>query len=209
MMTYEALVADKSRAGSIRNWVNYAPVPAETILSEAQAFIYKHLRVREMRASTSLSLVSGTEYVALPTDYLSTIGMRSKLYGEMPEYTAEYMDGNIRRYDSSEALLSGKPSCFAVYDERFNFDLNPDAAMTVRLLYYQSPTVLSDTVNTNFLTDKYPTMLRYAALAYAADYMRDMTNYQAWLKQALSEIEGANIEDDANLSHVSTIAEVP
>jgi hypothetical protein len=76
LMTYTNLIAGKSTAGSIANWVSFDKVSAvlPTILEEAQALIYQMLRVREMRMVMRFTMTAGLSFYPLADRFLDPIG---------------------------------------------------------------------------------------------------------------------------------------
>lgn len=268
-MNFNDLIGPKSRAGSIQNFVKFKPVPAEVILEEAQALIYSQLRVREMRASSLVSLGVGAFTAALPTGYLDPISMQDREgWNVIPElYESDDILNRRRLYNNdvvttlsgtitagaasltvasaaefpttgsysivieSEVLLvtagqgtttwtvtrgyagttaaahssgatvdgsleSGTPMHVAVFDELFQFDLKADEARKLDLVYFKSLTLLSASNTTNFLTRRYPHLVRVACNARAAAFMKDNEERDTNTKELFALIEAANVESD-------------
>jgi hypothetical protein len=101
-MNFNDLIGPKSRAGSIQNFVRYKPVPGEVVLEEAQALIFSELRIREMRASSVITLGVGAFTAALPTGYLDPIAMRDREgWNVIPEkYVGERQLIDLRTFDN-------------------------------------------------------------------------------------------------------------
>ena len=57
-MNYSDLVATKTTAGSIKQWLNHDGVPSTTILEEAEAWVYQRLRIRQMITSSAGTLTT-------------------------------------------------------------------------------------------------------------------------------------------------------
>ena len=76
-MDYNSLIGDKTVPGSIKLWINNALIDVGTILSEAQALIYQHLRVREMIVSDYAFVMAQGDYSKpLPARFLDPIAMQ-------------------------------------------------------------------------------------------------------------------------------------
>lgn len=196
-MNYTDLIAAKTNTGSVKYWINYDPVPVEAVIEDAEAFIYSRLRVREMRASTTLSLASGDSTEALPTGFLDPISMVDKNPGTPIVQVEEGRLLELRSYDETTGLMtSGVPGRYAIFDEVFNFDVRADAARSLVLVYYKRPTALGASNATNWLTTRYPNLLRAAILAHAADFRQDDGNYKRWMERAAALITAANAESD-------------
>lgn len=70
-------------------------------------------------------------------------------------------------------LIAGSPTRWGVWNEKINFDMAFDTAATCKLPYFRQPQLLSASNQTNFVTVRYPNLLRVACLAAAAQYMKD------------------------------------
>lgn len=201
-MDYTLITGAKSTTGSLKNWVNYDLLPVDELLIDAQNFIYSRLRVREMRATAAIAVSIGNATAALPARFLDPIFLLdTKLSAPIAMTHEADLLQTISR-DANGATLNGVPARYAIYNEAINFDCGWDSARTLTMLFYQRPALLSGANLTNFLTDRYPRLLRCALLAFAADYRQDDANYARWIQQVAEMIAAANAE--ADLSRRST-----
>lgn len=92
-------------------------------------------------------------------------------------------------------LISGGQSCWTVFNEKVEFDAAFDVAATCNLLIFRRPRLLSAINPTNFVTSRYPTLMRVACLAAAAKYMKDDTEYAKQVKD-LSDLIGATAAEN-------------
>lgn len=202
-MNYLDLIGPKSKPGSIHNFVNYKRVPVEVVLEEAQALIYARLRVREMRVSGTLTLAIGASYIALPDRFLEPIALRDR-EGISLVPSTDCRDSYIsdaelterRCYGSDGNLTAGIPCAVAIFDERYQFDVKAVSARTYDHVFYQTPAPLSPSNLTNFLTKRYPHILRIGCLAGAASYMKDDAEEQKQLAKLTGLCDAANAESD-------------
>lgn len=171
-MTFTTLTGDKSVAGSIRSWQNYGKVDAEGVLEEAEAMTYQRLRVREMRSSTTLTIPAAAASIALPTGFLDPLVLRDITNSCDIELRAEEWMESIRTWTNGE-LDDGDPAFYGIYDELFQFDCKTTVEWQARALFYKRGAALSAENETNFLTDRYPHVLRMACLATAARFSHD------------------------------------
>lgn len=176
-MDYVTLVGAKTLDGSIKGWVNYEKISATSALTEAQAYIYGAMRSREMKGSATLALAAGASFVAHPADYLDPLSLTiaSEAGTEISQRTEAEL-ARLRVYDDA-SLSTGLPCWYAVYDDRFNFEVAAEDACTLALVYYRRPAALSESNPTNFLTTRYPGILRAACLMAAFDQMSDDAAY--------------------------------
>lgn len=93
-------------------------------------------------------------------------------------------------------LISGSPSSWAIWDERVKFDTAFDADAVMSLLYYRLPDNLSASNTTNFLTIKYPRLIRVASLAISAEFMKDGEEYTKQVTALQAMIQSAAVTDD-------------
>lgn len=209
-MDFDTLVAGKDTAGSIKRWVNYAELDAEDILIEAQALIFQALRVREMRSVWSPTIAIGDSSKALPTGFLDPIGrhIRDNKNMQFPFiHEQELIDR--RTYDADGDLLSGTPSVVSIFDEALQFDMAFDEARTLNLLYFKKPDDLSSNAGTNWLTTRYPHLLRQACIVQAYAFMRNWNAHNTEVQKLTAFIDRANIEADLSYRGADLGGEVP
>jgi hypothetical protein len=95
-----------------------------------------------------------------------------------------------------DVLTLGTPIYFGIWNERVNFDSAVFQTCVGRLQYYQSLPLLSSTNQTNFLTTRYPNLMRVACMAAAADFMKDDIEYQKQFGRLQAMIEKIADEND-------------
>lgn len=93
-------------------------------------------------------------------------------------------------------LESGTPMHVAIFDELFQFECKADAQRKYDLVYYKTPTLLSTSNPTNFLTSRYPHIVRIGCLAGAASYMKDDAEEAKQLAKLTGLCDAANAESD-------------
>jgi hypothetical protein len=192
---WTTLTASKSTAGSIANWVNRSDLPTENILLEAEAWIYLKLRCREMLIrDTAFQFDSGSQSEALPSGFLDPLGFWPYGYTDPLLYVHEEILEEQR--DSDGTLLSGTPSRWAVIGETAYVDVQCSANYPGVLMYYKQPDALSASNETNFLTRRYPSLLRMACMAHAYEHMKDTPRAREYLGLAMAKLEEARQADD-------------
>lgn len=87
-------------------------------------------------------------------------------------------------------LISGSPTAWGVWDEKIKFNTAFDQAATCKLLYFRQPQLLSATNLSNFVTNRYPNLLRVACLAAAAQFMKDDEEFSKSV-QVLTNLVGS------------------
>lgn len=195
-MDYDTLVGAVTTTGSIKYHLNYSRIDADGILDEAEAWIYSRLRVREMRAAADVAITAAQSYASLPT------GFRDPIHFCIPGYVERIVvkDEETFRaelgWDNSAALPDGPPQRYAIFDEQLNFDHDPDQAYTGKFVFYKTPTALSSSNTTNWLTTRYPTLLRRACLMFGAEARKEYDLMDRNEIKALEMIEEIKKESD-------------
>lgn len=204
-LSYTTLVADKSTQGSIANWASRTDLPVTAILEEAEAHIYGRLRAREMIKRAAFSLSAAVDTTDAPSDFISAISISlngdSRPLDKMD--TAGFAERCFR--DEDGALPEGKPYVFHGVPSgdgggTYYFETTTDQAYSGFQWYYHRPAALSPSNTTNFLTFRYPTLLRRACMIFAYEHRQDwqqMGTYQGLVQEA---IDRASIEADTDLA---------
>jgi len=106
-------------------------------------------------------------------------------------------------------LVSATPSWWAIWDEQIWFDAPFAQSLNLQLQYFQSLPLLSATNQTNFLTNRYPQLMRAACMTAAADFMKDDTEYQKGLTKLSALIGAIGAENDMLYRGAEIDAEIP
>jgi hypothetical protein len=215
-MKYDDLVGPKTTPGSIANYANYGLAPAAEVLLDAQSLIYQRLRVREMRIGPlPLPLSLGAITAPLPAGFLDPISvhdsyfipikardptsllMRRFVNAQVGDFA--FPDFNSPDFSTTAAWQQGVPHEFSIFGELLQFDVAANVPMVYWMIYYGAPPLLGNTApntETNFLTNRYPHILRAGVLAAAADFRKDDADYQRCMQRLTGLIQDAKTQDD-------------
>jgi hypothetical protein len=191
---YTTLTGTKATEGSIRYWANHSLVPAEQVLTEAQAFIFSRLRVREMIASAQITIAAAASTFTLPTRFLEPIRFLPNGWSDDLPFVHENLNRRFR--DSDGNLEEGDPSEWMIANELGELDSQLSAQMVGWMWFYQRPADLTASPGTNWLTTRYPALLRHTCTAIAYQHRKRMSDAQSEYALAGIEIEEANRESD-------------
>lgn len=197
--TYTILTGTVSTAGSIRNWVQHSSIPAAQILAEAEAYIYAQIRVREMMTSAAITIASGAYTTALPTGFLDPVSLRLDEDSTDLDYVQENLLGRI--IDENGSVEEGRPARWALYDDLIQYDVANDEASALNgdMVYYKLPDSLAASTNeTNFLTDKYPWLLRRACTMFGYEHRKRSAEFLA--EQKLVDEAIMQVNQSADMS---------
>lgn len=140
----------------------------DTMIEMAEAEIYKALRVREMLATYSASLVVGDRTLALPTRFLEAIPKGCYTETNGVRYPIDY------RLDAVDNRnLSGRPQQFKVTSE-IEFDVNPDSAYSFSMEHFTRPAKLTESASTNAVIAAYPEVFLYGILWAVNEYAKEL-----------------------------------
>jgi hypothetical protein len=106
-------------------------------------------------------------------------------------------------------LVAGTPLFWAIWDEAIHFDQAFTVQLTCELLFFQSLPLLSSTNQSNFLTNRYPHLIRPACQARAAAYMRDDVSFQRELTILTGMVQSISAENDMMYRGADIMTENP
>lgn len=203
--TYSSLVADKNTADSIKSWAVNDSIPSTTILLMAEQFIYHDakLRIRQMLGTETGTMTIGEDYITLsnltgtflgPIITMHYTGVDKDDDG-IRQRTIEDIENSFS-YDASGTRVNHKPKHLFVDDTRINFDAPPDKAYGWRSRLFLEPAALSDSNETNFLTDSFPRLLLAACLWATADFRKDDEERLHWERIVRTAVGEAMAEYD-------------
>lgn len=210
MSNYTALIADRDTDGSIKNWVNDSRIPSTTILTEAEAWIYTKLRVRQMLTTATGNLLINTDTIALPTGYLAPFLFRfTGTTQSQPRY--RLLDYVLEQwvYDGDGNRVTGTPQYYATDEANIQFEIMAYKQFAYLFKHYARGTALGADNLTNFLTDDYPYLLRAACLHRAYEHLKNTKQTQYWLAIAEAQIFEAHKDSDLELMGVEMEVEIP
>lgn len=199
-MNYTTLVASRETVGSIKYWINYDRIDADSILTEAQAWIYQRVRLPQMMKTASATISSGATSITLPSDYLDPIAL------SIPGYNARvrlldrdrFLETMGWQYDGSDYVPpTGMPTSFSQASGT-TLDLNTtaDQAYAGKLTYFARPEALGSGNLTNWLTDRYPTLLRRVCTMFCAEARKEFDLFDRLTAMNMSEIDTIKNEAD-------------
>lgn len=209
-MDWPTLVGASTVSGSIANWMSKASIGgggaggvADTILQEAQAWIYRRLRHWQMlTAPISFNLVQGTDTIPFPTNFLEPDSIWY-LINNSPYWLTQKLPNQIYLawlFDQNGNRIQQPPVIFSFNGSQIQLDSPPDQNYPAFITYYQQPSNLSQSNPTNFLTTTYPRLLRVACMAGACEWAKDNGQGQFdrtyWDQVAMDEISVAQAESD-------------
>jgi hypothetical protein len=108
-----------------------------------------------------------------------------------------------------EILQIGSAQFWAIWDETIHFDFAFNTQQTLQLLYYKSPPLLSSTNQSNWLTNRYPFLLRQACITQAADWMKEGDEYQKCLTTLTAMVQKVSEENDMGWRGAEIDTETP
>lgn len=109
----------------------------------------------------------------------------------------------------ADQLTTGSAAYFGIWDELLRFDVAFDQTSLCRMQFYKSLPLLSSTNLTNFLTNRYPQVMRVACMAAAADFMKDDTEYQKQFTRLSAMTQAISVENDMQYRGMEHMTDTP
>lgn len=110
---------------------------------------------------------------------------------------------------TANKLIAGQPSKWSIYGEAIMFDGAFDTATQFRLMCFKSLPLLSATNPSNFITNRYPQLMRVACVASAAAFMKDDNEEQKNISKLQQMIQSINAESDLGYMGADLDTETP
>lgn len=190
-MDWTTLTGARNANGSIKNWGKHALIDAESVLTEAQAWIYQHLRTREMMVvDAEVSISDSDDSFTLPAGFQEIVSVQ--LHGDRAPlvYKQEHLLDRSR--DESGFMVTRPIRAFTILGNLMLFDCESDDGRTGVMTYFGTPAPLTEGNPTNFLCTKYPSLLRTVCTAYAYEDRENWSSAERMFKRAIGEVETAN-----------------
>jgi len=195
-MNFTTLVADVGTSGSIKSLINWSRIDSEIILEDAQAWIYSKLRVRQMTAADDVSILADASTASFPTSYLDPIQLSIPGHvGRIRLRDIEWFRSHLG-WDENAELPEGPPSYWCDFNGLIQFNTKMDQAYTAKMAFFKQPTALSSDNPTNWLTSRYPHLVRQVCRMFAAIERKEMDTVQMAELRALQIIEEIKVESD-------------
>jgi hypothetical protein len=173
----------------------------DQFVKQAEEEIYRAVQLKDLRKNSTASLVDGSQYLGLPSDYLSSYSLAVSNAGEYSYLL--HKDVNFIREAYPNATTEGLPKFYAEFDDdTIILGPTPDSAYTVELHYYYRPTSIVD-ANTSWVGTNAENALLFGTLLQAYIFLKGdqdvMAMYQAKYDTAIRDLtilqEGRNAKD--------------
>ncbi len=134
----------------------------------------RDLRLRQMLTTADLTINSSS--VSLPSDFLE---LRELHIESTPVSQLDYLPPTTF-FRTARTTETGKPVFYTMDGDAFRFGPSPDTTYTGKLLYYASPTFLSDSNTSNEFLVNAPDCLLYAALSESEPFLMNDQRLTVW-----------------------------
>ncbi len=145
-------------------------------ISLAEDRIYQTLRIREMETSATITTTAAQQTDALPTRF---IGARRLYVDGSPDTILEYKSP-VNFWSVYGSQTTASPIVFTIEGENFVWGPIPDAAHSIRVLFYQRLAAFSADADTNNLLTKARGLYLYGALLEAAPFLGNDPRVIVW-----------------------------
>lgn len=184
-MTFETLKQDMRRyleRGDTYASDQYVFEQIPRLINLAERRIARELKVQGFIAVVTDTMTPGQSVYAKPDRWRDTIsinfGTGSSKANRTPLFTRSYE--YCRSYWPNESQTD-QPCFYADYDyTHWLIVPTPDQAYPFEILYYELPPLLSDSIQTNWLTEYAPQLLLYGALLEATPFLKNDERIPTW-----------------------------
>ena len=160
----------------------------------AEIRLRRDLRIRQMLKSSVTSTTGSDQTVFLPIDFLQ---LRDLFIVTNPIQPLEYMTPSVFNRNA-RVTESGKPVNYTIIANEFKLAPVPDSDYTLRMLYYYSPELLTDSNPSNMFLSTCPDLLLYGALVEAEPYLMNDGRIQLWAGMYDRGVASLTSADDAS-----------
>ncbi len=163
--TYEELQT------AVANWLERDDLTNRIpeFISLAEDRIYQTLRIRELEASVTITTTASQQTDALPT---RSVGDRSLYVDASPDRILDYRSP-VNFWSSYGSQTTSKPEVYTIEGEKVVWAPIPDAAYSIKVLYYNRLAAFSAGADTNNLLTKARGLYLYGALLEAGPFLDD------------------------------------
>ena len=142
----------------------------------AEVRLRRDLRIRQMLSSVTLTCVSGTATVTIPSDFLE---VKDFVVTGNPVRPLNYESPSLFSRNS-RSMDAGKPLDYTVLATTFKLAPIPDSNYTLSLVYSAAPAFLTTANTSNTFLVECPDLLLYASLLEAEPYLMNDARINTW-----------------------------
>lgn len=159
----------------------------------------RDLRLRVMETVATSTATGGTNYLALPTNFLE---FRYVALDTTPQIVLRYMSPFelTRNYGNK---TSGEPIYYTIIGSRIYFGPTPDSSYAIEWAFYSKPTALSDSSTSNDVLTTHPDLYLFASLLESAPFLMQDERLGVWGELYKEAVKVSNEQDDAS-QHASS-----
>lgn len=195
-MDYATLIGAETVSGSIKYWINYSRIDSAGILTEAEAWIYSKLRVRHMLTTEDVAIADTASTAAFPSGYLDPIHFGIPgIINTIKLRDIEFFRAQLG-WDDDAVMPDGPPTYWADFNGVIQLNTAADQAYVAKMVFFKRPNALSSTNTSNWLTEKYPTLLRRVCLMFAAEARKEYDTMDRSEIKAMGMIDDIKKEND-------------
>ena len=166
----------------------------DTFIDQAEADFNRELRVLDMEAITTVSVVAATATYDKPTDYLSTINLEHQ---SEPKAFEKLTLSQITDRQLNE--VDGRPFVYADYpNDKILLAPTPANAYTLNWYYYAKIPALSDVNTTNWLLTAEPELYLQRCLSKAWARFKDKEEEAKYLALSQAKLDDISKADRGN-----------
>ena len=177
----QSAISDELNRNDLLDTVTaYSSGPIDSSIKRAiettELRLKRTLRIRQMEASTTMTLVANTSVYSLPSDFLQArvVYLETNPIALLEQTTLENL---FAQYPQT---TTQQPQKMAIVGTSFQVRPVPDGTYTVPFYYYADPAPLSDTNTTNALFAVCPDLYLYGSCLELTRFLGEDERLQVW-----------------------------
>lgn len=184
----------------IANWSHRSDLTSviPDLIKLAESHLNRVIRTKAQDTVSDLTADTGSRFLAFPSRMLELCDLSLVVDG----YQQQIQQIGTESFYSLISETSGRPSAYTVRDQ-IEFNCIPDSAYTVKVHYYKSLDIATDT--TNYVLTNYPDAYLFATMAQVEKYTKGDPNYYI---QALMEVVKTINTNEARSKSTTLVTEL-
>ena len=168
----------------------YQQIPR--LINFAERRMARELKLQGFLRAVNTTFTAGVAVYTKPDRWRDTVSVKTT---DGPLFTRSYE--YIRSFWPDESVTD-TPSFYADYDhDHWIIAPTPEEDVEAEILYYELPSLLDESNQTNFLTEYAPNALLYASLLEASPFLKDDARIAVWQQmydRAASTLNGEDLQ---------------
>ena len=191
LTTYTEL---KAKISEVLNRDDLTDAQAADFIALAESRFRRDIRHWRMIRRATGTQTAGSQFMALPDDWIETIRLNIATYGTVNVASLDTIaDHRAKHSDGSTANVY----LYAHVGSEYELYPTPSEDTDFELVYYENIPALSASVASNWLLDHYPDVYLYGALVHTAPWLQEDERLATWGQLYTQAMADLNADSEA------------